>query len=109
IALARALQEGEEPSEPWHPEGYKFRRSRVVIDGPKEEAIEQAKAKAKTATFDGRHNAPAEAQPIPVPVGGSSSVRPEGNRGIRPEGTQGTESGRAWSSTERLRSQNQQF
>ena len=87
MAMATALQGGQEPSEPWHPEGYKYRRARVTVDGTKEEAIEEAIAHAKTAQFEGRRNAPT-AQPIPVAVGGAA---------------------RTWTSAERLRDQGQQF
>jgi hypothetical protein len=53
IASAKAMAAGTEPSEPSHPEGYAFLRSRVVVDGGKREAIERGKAEAKLAA-DGR-------------------------------------------------------
>jgi hypothetical protein len=70
LASARALMEGKEPSEPWHPEGYKYRRARVVLpNATREEAIEQAKEQAKTAR-DGRRRLE---EPAAVAAGAWSS------------------------------------
>jgi nitrite reductase/ring-hydroxylating ferredoxin subunit len=50
LATAKALVQGVEPGPPSHPEGYRFRRARVVLDhGTEAEAIEQAKEQAKTS------------------------------------------------------------
>ena len=47
MASARALAAGTEPPEVLRPEGYAWGGARVVRDGTKEEAIEQAKVEAK--------------------------------------------------------------
>jgi len=47
MASARALAAGTEPPEASRPEGYAWGGARVVRDGTKEEAIEQAKVEAK--------------------------------------------------------------
>src|SRR4029450_5648282 len=47
LNTAKALAGGREPTEPWHPEGFGFRRARVVIEGSKDRAIEAAKEEAK--------------------------------------------------------------
>ena len=47
MASARALAAGTEPPEPSRPEGYAWGGARVVREGTKEEAIEQAKVEAK--------------------------------------------------------------
>jgi phthalate 4,5-dioxygenase oxygenase subunit len=47
LNTAKALAGGREPTEPWHPEGFGFRRARVVIEGSKDQAIEAAKEQAK--------------------------------------------------------------
>jgi phthalate 4,5-dioxygenase len=50
LRAAKALQEGIEPIEPWRPESYRYHSARVVIeDGSIEDAIEQAKVKARAS------------------------------------------------------------
>jgi len=46
LKAARDLQEGIEPTEPWHPEIYRMHREQAVADTP-EQALEEAKRKAK--------------------------------------------------------------
>jgi len=45
LKAARALEAGQEPSEPWHPEAYRYRRTMVVAD-TEQEAIRQVREKA---------------------------------------------------------------
>jgi phenylpropionate dioxygenase-like ring-hydroxylating dioxygenase large terminal subunit len=51
IATARAMANGTEPLEAQHPEGYAWGGARVVCDGTKADAIEQAKSEAKHQTL----------------------------------------------------------
>jgi hypothetical protein len=46
LKAARDLQNGIEPSEPWHPEIYRMHREQAVAETP-EQAFEDAKRKAK--------------------------------------------------------------
>ena len=45
LKVAKALANGVEPSEPWHPEAYAYRRE-FAFGATREEAIEAVKAKA---------------------------------------------------------------
>ena len=45
LKAARALEAGTEPSEPWHPEAYRYRRTNVVAE-TEEEAIRLVREKA---------------------------------------------------------------
>jgi hypothetical protein len=48
LRTAKALAQGVEPEEPWMPESYRYHTAQVVLDnGTLEDAIEQAKQKAK--------------------------------------------------------------
>jgi phenylpropionate dioxygenase-like ring-hydroxylating dioxygenase large terminal subunit len=47
LKTAKALAEGIEPSEPWHPEAYAYHSESVITEASDEEALELAKAKAK--------------------------------------------------------------
>jgi phthalate 4,5-dioxygenase len=48
LRTAKALAEGVEPDEPWQAESYRYHTAQVILeDGTLEEAIEQAKQKAK--------------------------------------------------------------
>jgi phenylpropionate dioxygenase-like ring-hydroxylating dioxygenase large terminal subunit len=58
MATAKALREGIEPKEPWHPEAYRYHTANVTIDGTLEEAIAQAKAMASSSYKDAQKVAP---------------------------------------------------
>ncbi|HWO73025.1 MAG TPA: Rieske 2Fe-2S domain-containing protein [Dehalococcoidia bacterium] len=59
LRLAKNMAEGIEPSEPWHPEAYRYRRASAIAD-TEEEAIAQAKAQAFGSAL------PAELQKIAI-------------------------------------------
>jgi hypothetical protein len=58
IKTAKALAEGIEPSEPWHPEAYRYHTANVTIEGTLDEAIRQAKELASASRVEGAKVAP---------------------------------------------------
>ena len=61
LKTVRALMEGVEPQEPWHPKGYAFHRSSVLTkEGTLDDVVAKAKEMART------QNVKAEAPMIPV-------------------------------------------
>jgi nitrite reductase/ring-hydroxylating ferredoxin subunit len=61
LKVARDMANGVEPTEPWHPEAYAYRRE-IAYGATKEEAIENVKAKALKSGL------PAELQAQPIAV-----------------------------------------
>jgi nitrite reductase/ring-hydroxylating ferredoxin subunit len=57
LKAARNLEQGIEPTEPWHPEAYRFRRATAVAPTA-EEAIAKAKELGFSAILTGRAEAP---------------------------------------------------
>jgi phenylpropionate dioxygenase-like ring-hydroxylating dioxygenase large terminal subunit len=58
LKTAKALAEGIEPSEPWHPEAYRYHTANVTIEGSLDEAVRQAKALASESRVEGAKVAP---------------------------------------------------
>jgi hypothetical protein len=63
LRVAKMLDDGIEPSEPWHPEAYRYHRE-TAIGETREEAIAQAKAKAMASLLPAR---PHHAEPLAAP------------------------------------------
>jgi hypothetical protein len=58
MQAAKNLRDGIEPTQPWHPEAYRYHTANVTIEGTLDEAIRQAKSMAASSYRDAQKVAP---------------------------------------------------